>query len=84
MVAQSAVMHLRVRTETPVAETRIRGFHLAGFQTNEIQEVIDMLNALEIQKIGPCHCTGDRAFRMFADKYAENFIKASIGKEILV
>jgi metal-dependent hydrolase (beta-lactamase superfamily II) len=43
-----------------------------------------MLNALEIQKIGPCHCTGDRALRMFADKYAENFIKAGIGKEILV
>ncbi len=58
------------------------GFHLAGFQTDEIQEVIDMLNALKIQKIGPCHCTGDKALRMFADEYAENFIKAGAGKEI--
>jgi 7,8-dihydropterin-6-yl-methyl-4-(beta-D-ribofuranosyl)aminobenzene 5'-phosphate synthase len=60
------------------------GFHLAGFQTNEIQEVIDMLNALKIQKIGPCHCTGDKALRMFADQYAENFIEAGAGKEIFV
>ncbi len=58
------------------------GFHLAGFQTDEIQEVIDMLNALKIQKIGPCHCTGDKALRMFADEYAENFIKTGAGKEI--
>jgi 7,8-dihydropterin-6-yl-methyl-4-(beta-D-ribofuranosyl)aminobenzene 5'-phosphate synthase len=60
------------------------GFHLAGFQTDEIQEVIDMLNALKIQKIGPCHCTGDKALRMFAGEYAENFIKAGAGKEIFV
>lgn len=58
------------------------GFHLAGFQTDEIREVIDMLNTLKIQKIGPCHCTGDKALRMFADEYAENFIKAGAGKEI--
>ncbi len=60
------------------------GFHLAGFQTDEIQEVIDMLNALKIQKIGPCHCTGDKALRMFAGEYAENFIMAGAGKEIFV
>lgn len=60
------------------------GFHLAGFQTDEIQEVIDMLNTLKIQKIGPCHCTGDKALRMFAGEYAENFIKAGAGKEIFV
>jgi 7,8-dihydropterin-6-yl-methyl-4-(beta-D-ribofuranosyl)aminobenzene 5'-phosphate synthase len=60
------------------------GFHLAGFQTDEIQEVIDMLNTLKVQKIGPCHCTGDKALRMFADEYAENFIKTGAGKEILV
>lgn len=60
------------------------GFHLAGFQKDEIQEVIDMLNALKIQKIGPCHCTGDKALRMFTNEYAENFIKAGAGKEIFV
>ena len=60
------------------------GFHLAGFQKDEIQEVIDMLNALKIQKIGPCHCTGDKAIRMLAKEYAENFIKAGAGKEIFV
>jgi 7,8-dihydropterin-6-yl-methyl-4-(beta-D-ribofuranosyl)aminobenzene 5'-phosphate synthase len=60
------------------------GFHLAGFQTNEIQEVIDRLDALHIQKICPCHCTGDKACQMFADVYAENFIEPGAGKEIFV
>jgi 7,8-dihydropterin-6-yl-methyl-4-(beta-D-ribofuranosyl)aminobenzene 5'-phosphate synthase len=60
------------------------GFHLAGFQRDEIQEVINMLNTLKIRKIEPCHCTGDKALRMFADEYAENFIKTGAGKEIFV
>jgi 7,8-dihydropterin-6-yl-methyl-4-(beta-D-ribofuranosyl)aminobenzene 5'-phosphate synthase len=60
------------------------GFHLTGFQTDEIREVIAMLEGLHIQKICPCHCTGDKARSMFTEKFAEDFIKAGAGKEIFV
>jgi 7,8-dihydropterin-6-yl-methyl-4-(beta-D-ribofuranosyl)aminobenzene 5'-phosphate synthase len=32
-----------------------------------------------IQKVAPCHCTGDRAKAMFKSKYGENFVKAGAG-----
>lgn len=60
------------------------GFHLAGFQKNEIEEVLEKLEILEVKKIGPCHCTGEDARKMFLDAYKEDFIEVGVGKEVLV
>ncbi|MGD9347543.1 MAG: MBL fold metallo-hydrolase [Candidatus Aminicenantes bacterium] len=58
------------------------GFHLAGFQKNEIEEVIETLQMLGVQKIGPCHCTGEAARQMFSDAYKENYVGLGAGREI--
>lgn len=60
------------------------GFHLAGFYKNEIQEIIDQFRALEVKKVGPCHCSGDEARRLFAEEYEDDFIDIGAGKEIKV
>jgi len=59
------------------------GFHLAGFQKNEIEEVIEQLEALGVQKIGPCHCTGEAARKMFSDAYEEDYVELGVGREVL-
>ncbi len=60
------------------------GFHLAGFQKNEIQEVIEKSRELGVKKIGPCHCTGELAHKMFAAAYKADFITVGAGTEIVV
>jgi 7,8-dihydropterin-6-yl-methyl-4-(beta-D-ribofuranosyl)aminobenzene 5'-phosphate synthase len=35
-----------------------------------------------IQKVAPCHCTGDRAMGMFKREYGDNFIKGGAGSVI--
>jgi 7,8-dihydropterin-6-yl-methyl-4-(beta-D-ribofuranosyl)aminobenzene 5'-phosphate synthase len=60
------------------------GFHLAGFQKNEIEEVIKELENLGVQKIGPCHCTGEAARQMFSDTYGEDFVELAVGREVVV
>ena len=60
------------------------GFHLAGFQKDEIEEVIEKLEMLGVKKIGPCHCTGENARKMFFDAYKEDFIEVGVGKEVVV
>jgi len=60
------------------------GFHLAGFQKNEIEEVIEKLKMLGVKKIGPCHCTGENARKMFSDAYKKDFIEVGVGKEVVV
>lgn len=58
------------------------GFHLAPFNESEIREIIDYFRASGIKKVGPCHCSGDEARRLFVEEYKENFIDIGVGKEI--
>ena len=60
------------------------GFHLAGFQRHEIEDVIQKLMALGVQKIAPCHCTGESARKMFSDVFKEDFIDVGVGREVVV
>jgi hypothetical protein len=35
-----------------------------------------------LQKVAPCHCTGERVIAMFADEFCQAFIHAGVGKVI--
>ena len=60
------------------------GFHLAAFDEGEINEIIDRFRALGVKKVGPCHCSGDEARKLFAEEYKDDFIEIGAGKEIKV
>jgi 7,8-dihydropterin-6-yl-methyl-4-(beta-D-ribofuranosyl)aminobenzene 5'-phosphate synthase len=60
------------------------GFHLAGFYKNEIEEIIDQFRVSGVKKVGPGHCSGDEARRLFAEEYKKDFIEIGAGKEIKV
>ena len=60
------------------------GFHLAGFLDAEIEEITARFRALGVEKVGPCHCSGDKCRIIFAKEYQNDFIKNGAGKEILV
>lgn len=57
----------------------VGGWHLSSAGEREIKGIIDTFLRMRIQKVAPCHCTGDRAMAMFKSEYAENFIKAGVG-----
>ncbi len=58
------------------------GFHLGGAQEREIQSIVNELKAIGVQKIGPSHCTGDRAVADFKDAWGKDFIDAGCGAVI--
>jgi 7,8-dihydropterin-6-yl-methyl-4-(beta-D-ribofuranosyl)aminobenzene 5'-phosphate synthase len=60
------------------------GFHLAHFYENEINEIIDHFRKSGVKKVGPGHCSGDEARRLFAEEYKDDFIEIGVGKEIKV
>ena len=60
------------------------GFHLAPLNESEIREIIDYFRASGVKKVGPCHCSGDEARRLFAEEYKDDYIKIGAGKEIKV
>jgi 7,8-dihydropterin-6-yl-methyl-4-(beta-D-ribofuranosyl)aminobenzene 5'-phosphate synthase len=62
----------------------VGGFHLAGFTETEIGEITAKFRELDVEKVAPCHCSGDLCRTIMSGEYAVNFIETGVGKEIVV
>jgi len=60
------------------------GFHLGGTSEREIDRIIAELRGLGAQKVGPSHCTGERAIQKFKDAWGKNFVDAGCGAVIKI
>jgi 7,8-dihydropterin-6-yl-methyl-4-(beta-D-ribofuranosyl)aminobenzene 5'-phosphate synthase len=58
------------------------GFHLGGLDRSKIDKLIKEFKDLGVEKVGPAHCTGDKAERIFKGKYGKNFIQVKSGSVI--
>lgn len=57
----------------------IGGFHLMGRSPNEIIEIANRLDELKVERIAPCHCSGDTARRLFSHHFADNYFECGAG-----
>jgi 7,8-dihydropterin-6-yl-methyl-4-(beta-D-ribofuranosyl)aminobenzene 5'-phosphate synthase len=55
------------------------GFHLGSASQRQIEGIIAAFRQLGVQRIAPCHCTGDRARRIFAEAYGTDCTLAGVG-----
>jgi 7,8-dihydropterin-6-yl-methyl-4-(beta-D-ribofuranosyl)aminobenzene 5'-phosphate synthase len=60
------------------------GFHLGGAGRWRLERIITDLRALDVRRVAPCHCTGDRAKRMLAKEYGSDFVEVGVGGVIVV
>jgi 7,8-dihydropterin-6-yl-methyl-4-(beta-D-ribofuranosyl)aminobenzene 5'-phosphate synthase len=60
------------------------GFHLGGADGRQIEGIIADFRRLGVQRVAPCHCTGDWARQMFADAFGTDFMPAGVGWVIAV
>lgn len=58
------------------------GFHLSGASNSELKRIIGNFRKLGVQKVAPCHCSGDRCRELFKEEYKENFLENGVGKII--
>jgi 7,8-dihydropterin-6-yl-methyl-4-(beta-D-ribofuranosyl)aminobenzene 5'-phosphate synthase len=56
------------------------GFHLKGKRKEEINTVIMQLKNLGVEKIGPTHCSGEKAMNFFKEEFGGNYITVAAGK----
>ena len=52
----------------------------AGDYYAAIEGIVEDFRELGVQKVAPCHYTGDQAMKMFAAEYEEDFVKAGVGR----
>jgi 7,8-dihydropterin-6-yl-methyl-4-(beta-D-ribofuranosyl)aminobenzene 5'-phosphate synthase len=60
------------------------GFHLGSASRHQIERIIADFRALGVRQAAPCHCTGDRAMRMLAEAYGDDFVKVGVGRMVTV
>jgi len=60
------------------------GFHLRSKSTNELEAIMAEFRRLGVEKVAPCHCTGDQAIQMFRDEYGNDFIQTGVGRVVVV
>jgi 7,8-dihydropterin-6-yl-methyl-4-(beta-D-ribofuranosyl)aminobenzene 5'-phosphate synthase len=58
------------------------GFHLSKRDPGEIRKVVNALYDLGVVNIGPAHCTGIDACRLFEEKFGEHTLDVAAGKII--
>ncbi len=56
------------------------GFHLDGAHEERIKKIITGFQRLEVRKVAPCHCTGDKAIALLHEAYGEDFIQNGVGQ----
>lgn len=60
------------------------GFHLGGASRAMIKGIVEEFQRMGVQRVAPCHCSGDVARRLFEEAYGADFIPAGVGSRLLV
>ena len=60
------------------------GFHMPNMDNQTIKEIISRFRKGKVNKVAPCHCTGDLAISLFKEEYGDDFISGGVGKEIII
>jgi 7,8-dihydropterin-6-yl-methyl-4-(beta-D-ribofuranosyl)aminobenzene 5'-phosphate synthase len=60
------------------------GFHLEWSTKSGIEKIISSLKQLGVQYVAPSHCTGEKARKLFAQHFGQNYIDIGAGKTITV
>ena len=58
------------------------GFHLGNESENGLFAILADFQRLGVQKVAPCHCTGQHAIAMFSAEYGQAFVQAGVGTVI--
>ena len=58
------------------------GFHLADEPNSRVKSILREFRRLWVQKLAPCHCTGDRTRRLFKEEYGVDCIECGVGRII--
>jgi 7,8-dihydropterin-6-yl-methyl-4-(beta-D-ribofuranosyl)aminobenzene 5'-phosphate synthase len=62
----------------------IGGFHLSGASQSQVKYIAENLLQLGVERVAPCHCSGEVARKIFKDSFSENYIDSGVGKHIAI
>ncbi len=86
--AHPGVVNIIRKAKAVTGEDRVYlvvgGFHLVGAATSCIQSIVGGFRQQAVQKVAPCHCSGDEARELFRQEYGEDYVESGVGVRIVV
>ena len=70
------------RQLVPSLNMVIGGFHLGSASRDEILDIIEAFQDMSVQFVGPCHCSGELAQRLFREAYGDYYMDIRVGTRI--
>jgi 7,8-dihydropterin-6-yl-methyl-4-(beta-D-ribofuranosyl)aminobenzene 5'-phosphate synthase len=55
------------------------GFHMRSHSPEQVDSVVDELKELGVERVGPCHCTGDMVIDRFEQDWGDDFLRVGCG-----
>ena len=75
-----------LKTAKDILEDKIQlvmgGFHLGAMSKSNLEEIITNFRKLGVERVGPCHFSGDLARRMFKQEYGNGYMNVGVGRLI--
>jgi 7,8-dihydropterin-6-yl-methyl-4-(beta-D-ribofuranosyl)aminobenzene 5'-phosphate synthase len=72
------VERAKALTDRPI-HLALGGFHLAGQSDSRLRRVLAAFKRLGVEKIAPCHCSGDRIRERAKELYSDDFLPNGVG-----
>lgn len=60
------------------------GFHLIAYNEKQIKKIVTQLKVLGVKKVGPSHCTGEKAIDLFREQWGKDFFDLGCGAHITI
>ena len=60
------------------------GFHLKNDNPQIIAQTVKTIYDLQVERIAPSHCTGDKAINEFKNIFKDKYIKSGVGNKIII
>ncbi len=58
------------------------GFHQYSAPAKQSAAIVQQFQELKVQKVAPCHCSGDQLIGQFREAYGSNFFKVGTGTQL--
>ena len=65
-------------------KTVLGGFHLMNKDKSEVQSIVQSMQDMEVENVGPTHCTGQAAQMEFEKSYGKHYLAISAGRTVEV
>jgi len=60
----------------------IGGFHLGAMREAQLEDIIGDFRELGVERVGPCHCSGELAKHTFKLEYGNDYMDVGVGRII--